>query len=89
MHWELFLTRSKLLRDAMKSQMFGKFYQRKKERKEVFLIKTVKQNLQASETVMLSHNKLIYFTYYQQIPRETMELWLLFLGGNMVTIRRR
>ena len=39
----------------MKSQMFGKFYQRKKERKEVFLIKTLKQNLQASETVMLSH----------------------------------
>ena len=47
----------------MKSQMFGKFYQRKRkrkkerkeERKEVFLIKTLKQNLQASETVMLSH----------------------------------
>ena len=56
----------------MKSQMFEKFYQREKERKEVFLIKTKSSSLR--DGYVVSHNKLIYFTYYQQIPRETMEL---------------
>ena len=52
MRWELFLTRLKLFRDAMKSQMFQKFIKGKKKEKKFF---SLKQNLQASETVMLSH----------------------------------
>lgn len=65
----------------MKSQMFGKFYQRKKERKEVFLIKTLKQNLQASETVMLSHIiNNIFYLLSTNTPRN---------HGIMITILRR
>ena len=68
MRWELFLTRLKLFRNAMKSQMFEKFNQREKERKEVFLIKTKSSSLR--DGYVVSHNKLIYFVYYQEIPEK-------------------